>query len=383
VLLAVGRLVYLSGDTDKPLALVGELCPHRAGENEIAWRQAWLAGEALVEMGLNRVRDSALGRDLAERLRHRLVDLIRQGRLSAVERAAAGRTLARLDDPRFRADTWYLPDEPLLGFVEVPAGPFLMGTREEDIPTLLEQFGGEREWYEWEVPRHEVTLPAYYVARYPVTNAQYLAFVTDTGHRPPTADIDLAPPYEWRDGQPPSHLLNAPVVLVTWYDAQAYCSWLTEQLRTWEGVPEPLARLLHEEDWVVRLPTEAEWEKAARGSDSRIFPWGDEPDPNRANYGDSGIGSTSAVGCFPGGASPYGVLDMAGNVWEWCHSLYQSYPYKQEDGREDSGAEGARVLRGGSFNSNERYVRCAFRGGDYPVDGYNGYGFRICVAPGL
>jgi formylglycine-generating enzyme required for sulfatase activity len=244
-----------------------------------------------------------------------------------------------------------------------------MGTREEDIPTLLERYGGQREWYEWEVPQHEVTLPAYYVARLPVTHAQYLAFVTDTGHRPPSAE-------------PPPHLLNAPVVLVTWYDAQAYCSWLTEQLRAWEGTPEPLARLLREEGWQVRLPTEAEWEKAARGTDGRMFPWGDEPDPNRANYEDTGIGSTSAVGCFPGGASRYGVEDLSGNVWEWCATKWQD---SYEDYRDDHELEGddLRVLRGGAFYGNGRHVRCASRYGDDPDHGRRVFGFRVVVAPGF
>jgi formylglycine-generating enzyme required for sulfatase activity len=89
------------------------------------------------------------------------------------------------------------------------------------------------------------------------------------------------------------------------------------------------------------------------------------------------------VGCFPGGASPYGVLDMSGNVWEWCHSLYQPYPYKQEDGREDSEAEGERVLRGGAFDFDQGIVRCASRFRDHPYDWDWYYGFRICVAPGL
>jgi formylglycine-generating enzyme required for sulfatase activity len=148
---------------------------------------------------------------------------------------------------------------------------------------------------------------------------------------------------------------------VTWYEALAYCRWLTEQLRAWERRAEPIRQLLCEESWQVRLPGEAEWEKAARGTEGRIFPWGNEPDPDRANCGDTGISSTSAVGCFPGGGSPYGVLDMAGNVWEWCHSLYQPYPYKQEDGQEDLGAGGTRVLRCGSFDSSLRCVRCASR----------------------
>jgi formylglycine-generating enzyme required for sulfatase activity len=353
--------------------LVEGLCYREpeAAESDVA--DAWgahLAGQALTETAdLARVSERDQGK--VQRVRRWLVHILHGGELPAVERAAAGDTLARLGDPRFKADARYLPGEPLLGFIEIPPGPLLMGTREGDIPTLLKRFGGSREWYEREIPQHEITLPAYYIARYPVTVAQYRAFVQESQY-------EAQGPWE-RYGS----LSNHPVVAVTWYDARAYCDWLTGQLRAWEGTPGPLVRLLREEDWVVRLPTEAEWEKAARGTDGRTYPWGNEPDADRANYADAGIGSTSAVGCFPGGASPYEVLDMSGNVYEWCRSLYKSYPYDPRDGREDTKATGHRVLRGGAFNLIEWFVRCAYRLRLNPYYRSRRVGFRVVVAPGF
>ena len=154
-------------------------------------------------------------------------------------------------------------------------------------------------------------------------------------------------------------LPNHPVVAVTWHRALDYCTWLTERLREWAGTPEPLATLLRKDGWQVLLPSEAEWEKAARGGDGRIYPWGKEPDPNRANYANTGIDATSTVGCFPGGASAHGVEELSGNVWEWTRSLWGDdwkkpsyrYPYKPDDGREnlDAADNIHRVLRGGAF----------------------------------
>lgn len=366
-LLAVCRLVYLNGETAKPLALVAELCPAVVVDTDVAWSQAWLAGEAPLEMGLNRIGETALGRELVARVRGRLVQLLQGGHLSPVERAAAGNTMAYLGDPRFRANAWQLPDEPLLGLVESPAGPFLMGSKQGDQQALDD-----------EMPQHKVTLRRYYVACYPGTVAQFQAFVDASGYSPEDEDSLHG-------------LLNHPVVSITWYEALKYCQCLTERLREWEGTPEPLASLLRQERWQVTLPSEAEWEKAARGTRGRIYPWGTTPAPTRDNYFDTGIFTTSAVGCFPTGGSPYGCLDMAGNVREWTRSLWGTdsrqpdfnYPYDPGDGRENQEAPGGtrRVLRGGAFNYADELVRCAFRDLDSPLNTPRVTGFRVVVLP--
>ena len=353
------------------ISAVNALCPEgpermkRVGEPDAAaYRRAQLAGESLLEIGMIGVRREETGRAILARVQDWLMAAMRADDvLEPKERAEAGDTLARLGDPRFRADAWYLPDEPLLGFVEIPEESFRMGEGDE---------------------QHELSLSTYYIARYPVTVAQFRAFVEDSGYEP-------------RDSDSLRGVDNHPVVRVSWHEALAYCDWLTQKLREWEGMPEPLATLLREEDWAVTLPSEAEWEKAAAaepllGSSSqrsellahkRRYPWGDEPDPNRANYDDTGIGTTSAVGCFPGGASPYGVEDLSGNVWEWTRSLYQDYPYDPADGREnlEAGDDVFRVVRGGSFYLTAVYVRCAARIGWDPNFRFGVDGFRVVVAP--
>jgi formylglycine-generating enzyme required for sulfatase activity len=207
-----------------------------------------------------------------------------------------------------------------------------------------------------------------------VTVAQFRAFVEDSGYQPEDEDSLQG-------------LLNHPVVNVSWYEALKYCDWLTERLRAWQGTPEPLATLLCREGWCVSLPSEAEWEKAARSTDGRIYPWGNEPNTERANYDETGINMTSAVGCFPAGASPYGCLDMAGNVWEWTRSLWGQYPYPTDKRRlaqrENLQApeDEPRVLRGGAVWGSLRDMRCAFRVRFRPDERDWGIGFRVVLLP--
>jgi formylglycine-generating enzyme required for sulfatase activity len=377
VLLAVGRLVYLAGDTDKPLALAGELCPAKVPDDGPAWRKAWLAGEVLAEVGLNRVNESALGRDLVARVRHRLADLLRLGQLSPVERASAGRALARLGDPRPGVGMDSGTGLPDVAWCEVPPGPFLMGSTD-----------GDEMAYDDEKPRHPADLAGFRISRFPVTHVQYAAFSEAGGYQERRYWTKAG--WEWKeqgeesgpyDFGEPFNLPNHPVVGVSWYEAVAFCRWLTEQLRRSGALGDGEQ---------ITLPTEPQWEKAARGTDGRIYPWGDDLDSDRANYHETSIGTTSAVGCFPGGASPYGVEDLSGNVWEWTRSLWGKdwgkpdfgYPYDPADGREnlEAGNDALRVLRGGSFPSGAWLVRCASRPGHLPLSRGGNLGFRVIVA---
>ncbi|PJI37864.1 MAG: hypothetical protein CTR54_22790, partial [Rhizobium sp.] len=323
--------------------LVDALCFRAPTDPDVEPADTWgaqIAAQALIETANLAKIGPAHQRKLA-RVQHWLVKLMRDQRLPATERALAGDNLAALGDPRFDANLWYLPDEPLLGFIEIPAGPFTMGSDQQR----------DGEAFDDEFPQHEVDLPGYYLTRWPVTVAQFAAFVRDSGHEP-------------RDPNCLQGIANHPVVYVTWHDAMAYGRWLNEQLRELARERLATANPLSESErrfWQgladgalgVGLPSEAEWEKAARGDDGRIYPWADPPDPEKANYTDTGLGGTSAVGCFPGGISPYGGEEMSGNVLEWTRSLFADYPYPpagaERQAREDPGAEGRRVLRGGAF----------------------------------
>ena len=260
--------------------------------------------------------------------------------------------------PGLRPDAWFLPEEPLLGFVEIPAGPFTMGS-DPSVDRLA--FDVER----WSATSAQgtVDLPSYYIGRYEVTVAQFAAFVRATGHR--VVD-ETALRGDWRQ----------PVTGVAWTDALAYARWLDATLRSWDGAPPELAARLGD-GWHVRLPTEAQWEKAARGTDARIWPWGDEPRRDRANFGTRG---PAPVGSFDCPECPYGLADMAGNVWEWTRSPYQPYPFEPSVSRVDLQAEALWVMRGGSFTDGEQNVRAAVRGGADPGARRPFIGFRVVIS---
>lgn len=268
-------------------------------------------------------------------------------------------------------------------WVVIPAGKFVMGSRDDD-----------KDADDVERPQHTIEIPYdYRIARYPVTNAEFRAFVQAKG-RKTTAEVKgtsrarYKKTGKWQDVKgadwqhpegPESNLEGRdehPVVHISWEDARAYCDWLTQVLRADKTIAV---------GETVALPTETEWEKAARGEYGKVYPWGDEWDLERCNSAEKGPDTTTPVGQYSalGGDSPYGVADMAGNVWEWCQSRFVKYPYNAKDGREKLDGNDKRVLRGGSFSSARRSVRCAGRNRVGPDGRYDFIGFRVVVvSPG-
>jgi formylglycine-generating enzyme required for sulfatase activity len=318
---------------------------------------------------------------------------------------------------------------PDLVWHEVPAGPFLLGANPDD----------EDAWDD-ERPQQEAELPTFYVARYPITNAQFRPFIEAGGYDDPQwwtqdgrawrdgaepdlsqiPDEDVRKSYaDWLVQRPPNRREepffwtskdfngpNQPLVGITWYEAMAYCAWLAEQLRV-SAYELPVWRdgrlatqNLDPGTFMARLPTEAEWEKAAgwdvAAGRKRVYAWGDDWDPAKTNVEESGIGLTSAVGVFPAGASACGALDMTGNVLEWTLSSWGSFDWQKpgfrypfDDGRPQTGAGGReapdtvgfRALRGGSWSYSPRSARVSYRYFTHPGYFRGSVGFRVVVAP--
>ena len=302
-------------------------------------RAATLAGAQLLELGQATLDSHEAARVVRERATGWLAALLENGALPVPERVQAGDMLAVLGDPR-----------DLEELVDIPAGKFWMGSDQKQ----------DRDALNSEEPRHEISLEAFKIAKYPVTVGQWRRFVQATGYKCSQNSLQ--------------GYANHPAAYVAWRDARAYCKWLTGEWRK-------AGRIAQDE--IVLLPSEADWEKAVRGIDGRIYAWGNDYDPLKANISDTGIEHTSAVGCFPAGASPYGCLDMIGNVLEWTASKFKKYPYRPDDGREDPQGDATRVLRGGSFSPYRRSARCAYRYYLDPDDRDDGIGFRLLCSPAL
>lgn len=281
------------------------------------------------------------------------------------------------------------------GMVLIPEGPFLMGSTEEDIKKVLElDRNVEASRFDVEVPQREVYMSAYLIDKYPVTNAKYRKFIESGGYKQrdfwsdagwdyvqQSKPLDSDGVHSALDGED-----DCPVVNVSWYEAEAFARYAGK-----------------------RLPTEAEWEKAARGTDGRIYPWGNEYDKTRLNCAESKIEKPTPVTKFPEGISGYGCFDMAGNVWEWTADWFDSQYYRSAPDRDpqgpakaedkpffgrpedvgtsiydlepaeagDSTLSDCKVLRGGSWNGGGViHIRCANRDYDEPDYKNDTIGFR-------
>jgi formylglycine-generating enzyme required for sulfatase activity len=407
-------------DTPRDVRSLFEVvCPPRRGaETKTSAPGLLLGAQALVETDF---RSHALAggdraepfRELFERARDRLLSAATARRgVRAAERCQAGAILAQLGDPRPEATT-----VEGMAFCLVPKGAFWLG----DGPESKEP-GCWAECLSEDI----------YLGRFPVTNEQFQAFVEAGGYGRREFWAEALAHGRWREGKVkiitfaagkleetwvggprvyPGRLPNHPVVGVSWYEAMAFCHWLDAQLRSVSETSAGLRELL-ERGYRAGLPAETEWEKAARGGrqvpsqalvgdcrtwvrqavlvanpdPQREYPWIGNAAPERANYEETAIGSTSAVGCFPKGVSPCGCEDMAGNVWEWTRSRYV-------ESAEDLGVEAGlgkpleegdvAVVRGGAFWDVPADLRCACRGRVDPDDRGGDLGFRVVLSPFL
>jgi formylglycine-generating enzyme required for sulfatase activity len=342
------------------------------------------AGQALLQIPPERVSWHASAQ---EELSQRLVRVLQQTppSTSVAARVEVGDMLGQLGDPRFGVTgttaKYLLPD-----FVPVRGGWFWMGSD-----------GTDRQARRDEMPRHLVQVGVFALARYATTNVTFAQFVKEGGYRDPSWWAEARAVGAWQPDGTVRDWLGAarrypalwgdarfnrpsqPVVGVTWYEAVAYCRWLTAAL---------------DDGHTYRLPTEAEWERIARGplpspsggrglalAVRRRYPWGDKWEEGRANTRELDLGRTTPVGIFPDGASAEGVLDLAGNVWEWCSSAQAPYPYDATDGREDPARDDARILRGGACWDDRDNARCVSRIWVDPDHCNDIIGFRVARAP--
>jgi formylglycine-generating enzyme required for sulfatase activity len=353
ILLMVGHLV-VSGQPHEARELGWQLLQQDAEDSPAWYRNVVLAGEIAEELeavpGLE-------GQAFRAEVIKRLVALVQGGHLPAKERVEAAFTLARLGDPRLPK-----PEQPDY-WCSIDAGPFWHGdeTKDEALQQLILPYN-------------------YRIGRYPVTNDEYQLFLADGGSdmsqpwwteqgRTWMAQRERTEPSWWND--PQYNVMTQPVVGVMWYEAMAYCSWLTMR-----G---------HREGWlphevIIRLPTYAEWVRAARHTDQRRYPWGVEaPNPERANYDATEIGRPTPVGCFPQGSAECGAQDLQGNVWEWTATMWEQ-PWDMAPEVDPERSTGI-VWAGRAFLDRNERLGCGAREWDYSDNEGSYLGFRAVWSP--
>ena len=426
-LLAVGK--QRQGGRSAAVDVLNRMLPCEPQEMEQLsdnhWLRSVLAGEAALDLRLSDFAgESEYFKTVLRRLRAWLRQVLEGQRLVPLQRLHAGDVLGRLGDPRpgvsaarFSPSPEHTErqarEAPGIAWVHIPAGQFSMGSPED-----------EAEAWDDEKPQFCLDLPAFWIGRYPVTNAQYRLFVEQGGYDQerfwmpegwawrqgaapdfsPYEKIDIeslqaiknwvlgrkerSQPHWWED--PQWGAPTRPVVGITWYEAAAFGRWVGESLRSLspasDWIPDAARHGFHEGQLAVRLPSEAEWEKAARGPQAWRWAWDDTWQAGQANTEEAGLKQTSPVGMFPPGA--HGLYDMTGNVWEWTLSKYgmdvlnptYRYPYSAQDGRESSSGTEARVVRGGSWGYYRRIARCASRNWFIPAAFLGTLGFRMVLS---
>ena len=356
-----------------------------------------LAAETLVE--LERFKGQGPIRAEIQAAARRIIEQQPADAVPAAARVRCGRALAHVGDPRPGVCT--LPP----AMVTIRGGSFVIGSSQAEADAAGPEYAqamidikredlveNAKHWPQDEVNNQALILPDFELARYPITNAQYQRFIEAGGYEPAQPWWDAAgrawlaeplpePPDDgwprrrqkdapefWDDVDVGIACPNHPVVGICWYEAMAFCRWLTEYLA---------------DGYIYRLPSEAEWEYAARGAARRRYAWGDQPpDAERACF-KRNYDYTIPVGCLPSGATPDGLFDMTGNVWEWTCSVFRPYPYDPQDGREDASdpAQKHFTLRGGAWHDLPIYLRAALRGHYDPADRNYNLGLRLARHP--
>lgn len=400
ILLGIGHLAS-EGALAMPYQLLSELLVAEGRTPTQEHNDLLLAAEIAEDVGWERLEHGGatfkrLRRDLA----FALTQVVEGRILPVADRVRAGLSLRTLGD--LRPGVCALP--PMM--IPLQGGCFVIGSSLDEAQQVGESYrryylergdtataAQAHTWPENEINDQLLEIPAFAIARYPVTNAQYGLFIADDGYnrerpwwgqagrawliRDDAQTLGLAPwqsrqfkqqPEFWTTERFGVSRLNSPVVGVSWYEAMAFCRWLTQHSQ------------YNPENYTYTLPSEAEWEYAARGAERRRYPWGDtEPDAEHANFADAFQGATP-VGCYTPGATPEGITDMAGNVWEWTRSRFQPYPYGLDDERaaEDDPARHQWIARGASWHSRSIRLRAATRNLNHADNAFHDLGFRLC-----